>query len=127
MRSADLEFPGSMDPKKPLYTTAPCARNFALPLPYCEVSFAPDGARVIELNRNPNHPEGLRIGYANLLLWHGLCSPVFARAMQMRSFLINKNLCFYYWLRRSLGKTLALDIAKPIEKVILIFGRETMP
>jgi hypothetical protein len=52
---------------------------------------------------------------------------VFAEAMQMRSFLINKNLCFYYWLRKNLGKTLALEIAKPIEKVILIFGRETMP
>jgi hypothetical protein len=52
---------------------------------------------------------------------------VFSEARQMRSFLINKNLCFYYWLRKSLGKTLALEIVKPIEKVILIFGRETMP
>jgi len=52
---------------------------------------------------------------------------VFSEAVEMRSFLINKNLCFYYWLRKSLGKTLALEIVKPIEKVILIFGRETMP
>jgi hypothetical protein len=47
--------------------------------------------------------------------------------MEMRSFLINKNLCFYYWLRKSIGKALALEIAIPIEKVILIFGRKTRP
>jgi hypothetical protein len=81
----------------------------------------------IELNRNPNHSEGLSTRCAVHLLWHGVCCPVFSEAVEMRSFLINKNLCFYYWLRRSLGKTLALEIVRPIEKIILIFGRETMP
>jgi len=45
----------------------------------------------------------------------------------MRSFLINKNLCIYYWLRKSIGKKRALLIANTIEKSILIFGREAMP
>ena len=42
----------------------------------------------------------------------------------MRGFLINKNLCFYYWLRNRIGKKRALEVAKRIEKVILVFGRE---
>jgi hypothetical protein len=42
----------------------------------------------------------------------------------MRSFLINKNLSFYYWLKRRIGKTSALRVANTLEKVILIFGRE---
>jgi hypothetical protein len=45
----------------------------------------------------------------------------------MRGFLINKNLCFYYWLRKKIGKRRAMEIANTIEKTILIFGRETMP
>jgi hypothetical protein len=45
----------------------------------------------------------------------------------MRSFLINKNLCFYYWLRKRMGKKQALWVANTIEKTILIFGREVMP
>jgi len=40
----------------------------------------------------------------------------------MRSFLINKNLSFYYWLRKRIGKTGALRVASTLEKVILIFG-----
>jgi hypothetical protein len=44
----------------------------------------------------------------------------------MRSFLINKNLCFYYWLRKRIGKNHALMVANTIEKVILVFGREAM-
>jgi hypothetical protein len=43
----------------------------------------------------------------------------------MRGYLINKNLCFYYWLRKRIGKNCALWVASQIEKVILIFGRET--
>jgi hypothetical protein len=43
----------------------------------------------------------------------------------MRSFLINKNLCFYYWLKKTIGKKAAFEIANTIEKAILIFGRET--
>jgi len=42
----------------------------------------------------------------------------------MRSFLINKNLSVYYWLRKRIGKTGALRVASALEKVILIFGRE---
>jgi len=42
----------------------------------------------------------------------------------MRSLLINKNLSFYYWLRRKIGKKGAYKVANTLEKVILIFGRE---
>jgi len=42
----------------------------------------------------------------------------------MRSFLINKNLCFYYWLRKKIGRGLAFKVVNNIEKVILVFGRE---
>lgn len=45
----------------------------------------------------------------------------------MRSFLINKNLSFYYWLKKRTGKAVALAVANTIEKIILIFGRERMP
>lgn len=45
----------------------------------------------------------------------------------MRSFLVNKNLSFYYWLKKRTGKAIALNVANAIEKVILIFGRERMP
>jgi hypothetical protein len=42
----------------------------------------------------------------------------------MRSYLINKNLSLYYWLKRKIGKKGAFTVANTIEKVILIFGRE---
>jgi hypothetical protein len=42
----------------------------------------------------------------------------------MRSYLINRNLCFYYWLRRSIGKKEALRVANTIEKILLVLGRE---
>jgi hypothetical protein len=45
----------------------------------------------------------------------------------MRSFLINKNMSLYYWLRRRIGKATAFRVANATEKVILIFGRERMP
>jgi len=45
----------------------------------------------------------------------------------MRSYLINKNLCFYYWLRKRAGKKQALRVAMTLEKTILIFGREPIP
>jgi hypothetical protein len=45
----------------------------------------------------------------------------------MRSFLINKNLSLYYWLRKRIGKRIALRVTNMIEKVILIFGRERIP
>jgi hypothetical protein len=45
----------------------------------------------------------------------------------MRSFLINKNLCFYYWLKKKFGKKWALRVAKIIERTILIFGRDALP
>jgi hypothetical protein len=43
---------------------------------------------------------------------------------KMRSYLINKNLCFYYWLRRGIGKKEALRVANTIEKILLVLGRE---
>jgi hypothetical protein len=42
----------------------------------------------------------------------------------MRSFLINKNLSLYYWLKKRIGKRGAFRVANTIEKVILAFGRE---
>ena len=45
----------------------------------------------------------------------------------MRSYLINKNLCLYYWLRKRIGKSRALVVANTFEKTILVFGREVMP
>jgi hypothetical protein len=45
----------------------------------------------------------------------------------MRSFLINKNLSFYYWLKKKVGKTIAFEVANATEKAILIFGRERVP
>jgi hypothetical protein len=42
----------------------------------------------------------------------------------MRSFLINKNLSLYYWLKKRIGKRGGFWVANSIEKVILIFGRE---
>ncbi len=42
----------------------------------------------------------------------------------MRSFLINKNLCLFYWLRKKIGKKSALWVVSNIEETILIFGRE---
>ncbi len=46
------------------------------------------------------------------------------RVGQMRGFLINKNLCFYYWLRKRIGKRQAYRVSHTFEKIILIFGRE---
>jgi hypothetical protein len=48
------------------------------------------------------------------------------RAGHMRGFLINKNLCFYYWLRKRIGKRQAYRLSNTLEKVILIFGREAI-
>jgi hypothetical protein len=42
----------------------------------------------------------------------------------MRSFLINKNLSLYYWLKKRFGKERAYRVVSNLEKVILIFGRE---
>ena len=44
----------------------------------------------------------------------------------MRSLLINKNLCLYYWLRKRIGKKLAFYIAILVEKGLLILGREAI-
>jgi len=41
--------------------------------------------------------------------------------------LINKNLCFYYWLKKKIGKDRAFKLINKIEKIILIFGREVIP
>jgi hypothetical protein len=50
--------------------------------------------------------------------------PIKPKDSLMRSFLINKNLCFYYWLKKKIGKRGGLWVANSLEKVILIFGRE---
>ncbi len=42
----------------------------------------------------------------------------------MRSFLINKNLSLYFWLRARIGKEWAFRVANTVEKIILVFGRE---
>ena len=34
----------------------------------------------------------------------------------MRGFLINKNLCLYYWLKKKIGKRWALGMAKRLQK-----------
>ncbi len=41
----------------------------------------------------------------------------------MRGFLINKNLCLYYWLRKRIGKDRAYRVSRSLEKVILVLGR----
>ena len=38
-----------------------------------------------------------------------------------------KNLCFYYWLKKRIGKTRALGVANTIENIILIFERVAIP
>jgi hypothetical protein len=45
----------------------------------------------------------------------------------MRSFLINKNLSLYYYLKKRIGKRIAFEVVNTIEKVILVFGRERIP
>jgi len=45
----------------------------------------------------------------------------------MRSFLINKNLSLYYWLKKRIRKKWAFRVVGTIEKVILMFGREVVP
>jgi len=44
----------------------------------------------------------------------------------MRGFLVNKNLCFYYWLKKRIGKQWAFRVATTGEKIILAFGREKL-
>ena len=59
-------------------------------------------------------------------VWHGVCN-INRQEIPMRSYLINKNLCLSYWLRKRIGKKRALFVAGTIEKTILIFGREVIP
>ena len=42
----------------------------------------------------------------------------------MRSFLINKNLSLYCWLRKRIGKEKAFKVANMFERIILVLGRE---
>jgi len=49
-----------------------------------------------------------------------------SREKWMRSFLINKNLSLYYWLKKKIGKRGGFWVANSIEKVILLFGREQL-
>jgi hypothetical protein len=52
---------------------------------------------------------------------------VLLRVKYVTSFLINKNLCLYYWLKKRIGKVWALRVADTIEKAILFLGREVIP
>jgi len=65
-----------------------------------------------------------------MAIWHWNCTIKYVKnpsgEQQMRGFLINKNLCLYYWLRKRVGKKWAFKLAIGAEKVILIFGREPM-
>ena len=45
-------------------------------------------------------------------------------ALEMRAWLINKNLCVYYYLRKGIGKKRALTIAKSLEWLIKKGGEE---
>ena len=40
--------------------------------------------------------------------------------------MVNKNLCFYYWLKKRIGKGWAFRVANTIEKTILILEREVI-
>ncbi len=42
----------------------------------------------------------------------------------MRSFLINKNLCLYYWFKKKIGKRGGFRATNSMEKMILIFGNK---
>jgi len=44
----------------------------------------------------------------------------------MISFLVNKNLSLFYWLKKRIGKKRAFKVAIIFEKIILLFGREQM-
>ena len=45
----------------------------------------------------------------------------------MESFLIDKNLSFYYRMKKRIGKKANFLIANTIERGILLFGRESIP
>jgi hypothetical protein len=45
----------------------------------------------------------------------------------MRSFLINKNITFYYRLKKRIGNKPAFRIVNEIEKFVTLFGREQIP
>lgn len=44
----------------------------------------------------------------------------------IRTFYVSKNLCFYYGLKRRIGKESVFMVVNKIEKIILNFGREGM-
>ena len=44
----------------------------------------------------------------------------------MISFLVNKNLSLFYWLKKRIWKKRAFKVAIIVEKIILTFGREQM-
>ncbi len=69
------------------------------------------------------------VGIADSTLFRSIaqsCEYLGGGVGQMRGFLINKNLCFYYWLRKRIGKKQAYKVSNTLERVILIFGRETI-
>ena len=42
----------------------------------------------------------------------------------IKTFYVSKNLCFYYGLKRRIGKESLFTVVDKIEKFILVFGRE---
>ena len=62
-----------------------------------------------------------KFGIKNALNINGL---LWSTERKMKSFLINKNLSFYYWLKKKIGKERAYRVACAIEKIVLIFGRD---
>ena len=73
---------------------------------------------------NVNSLDWLQNTFLCTISWHGVCYIKKQEHKKMRKFLINKNICHYYWLRKRIGKERAYRVACTIEKVILIFGRD---
>jgi hypothetical protein len=44
----------------------------------------------------------------------------------MISYLINKNVCFYFILKKHFSKKFSLKISKSIERIILLAGRDML-
>jgi len=105
-----------------------CAIPFSPLLLSCATEFTPHF--IISRYATPlslTNPTGYQVLYSlySLGMMFGLSKG--RSSKQMRSFLINKNLCLCYWLRKRIGKKRALRVANSIEKTILIFGREMIP
>jgi len=104
-----------------------CAFRFPPNRFICATQFTPESITFIIHFQNPSNYGEL----SNLFLVPSIGMEFGVvggrREEHMRSFLINKNLFFCYWLRKRIGKKRALWVTSTIEKVIFIFGREVIP